>query len=74
MTMTETTREAEARIVESLGHHLGCFEIYAEVAIENGIARTGEHNEIVNGERLVDRFARESKSRCSCKAPTGWEI
>jgi len=65
MTMTQEDleeRETERDLAAEAGHELGCFEWYAEVAIERGIVTDGLLDELTDdGTTLMVRFAREAK-------------
>jgi len=76
MTMTQADREEreiERELAAEAGHELGCFEWYAEVAIERGICAEGLLDEITDdGTSLMVRFAREAKignEHCHCDIP-----
>lgn len=61
-----------AEKTEALPHEHGCFEIYAEMLIENGTAITGEHDEIIAGMTVIARFHMEmieGTAQCNCQAP-----
>lgn len=63
----------QAEMIEALPHEYGCFEIYAEKLIEDGITETGEYDEILdNGVSVIGRFHQEmtaGTAKCECQAP-----
>jgi len=76
MTMTQEDleeREIERTLAAEYGHELGCFEWYAEVAIERGICEEGLLDELTDdGTTLMVRFGREARvgnEHCHCDIP-----
>lgn len=71
VTQMATTRQIEADA--ALPHELGCFETYAELAVEAGTADTGDHDEILpDGRTLMAHFHTDLAANpglCDCQGP-----
>lgn len=51
-TMQTIDTDTERDLIEGAGHGLGCWEIFAEQAVESGRAATGRHDDEVGGTTL----------------------
>jgi hypothetical protein len=71
--MTSTVAEmAEIRMIEAdaaAPHSLGCFEEYAEIAVEAGAAEAGDYDEILSdGRTVIAHFHAEiNPTTCTCE-------